>query len=185
MVQNIWRRIMLVLTIFRLALRWGQSFPIHWSQEKKSGWVWIRNNCVSRRKLYLRGVGFNPAMPCPPPVPASWLHFFRTSRAFSFLISFASSPISRQYSLNLSSESWFTSKLFIFSSKEPASWGDTTANSGVRNGCFDTGRQGRLAGHYSLPSKSTRTTPSTFWTKLQPQHGTAWCPSPGGSKGWK
>ena len=140
--------------------------------------------CFKEKALFA-GSGVQSGHAMPTPIPANWLHFFRTSRAFSFLISFASSPISRQYSLNLSSESWFTSKLFIFSSKEPASWGDTTANSGVRNGCFDTGRQGRLAGHYSLPSKSTRTTPSTFWTKLQPQHGTAWCPSPGGSKGWK
>lgn len=36
---------------------------------------------------------------------ASQLHFFWIPRAFSFLISLASSPISLQYSLNLSSES--------------------------------------------------------------------------------
>jgi hypothetical protein len=35
--------------------------------------------------------------------------------------------------LNLSSESWFTSKLFIFSSKEPTSWGDTEGKNRAGN----------------------------------------------------
>lgn len=71
-----------------------------------------------KEQLYLGGGGAGLCPACP--VPGRWLHFFRVSKV-SFWIPLASSPISFQYSLNLTSESWFTSKLFILSSKEPTS----------------------------------------------------------------
>lgn len=60
--------------------------------------------CFKEKALFV-GSGVLPSPAMPTPIPASRLYFFRICRAFSFLISLASSPISLQYSLNLSSES--------------------------------------------------------------------------------
>lgn len=96
---------MLVLIIFGLALRWGQSFPTPLvSREEIRMGVNKQHLCFTEKALF-EGSGVQPSHAMPAPIPTSWLHFFRISRAFSFLISFASSPISLQYSLNLSSES--------------------------------------------------------------------------------
>lgn len=108
--------------------------------------------CVSRRKFLFGGVEFClalPSRPCWAPIPASRLYFFRISKAFSFLISFASSPISLQYSLNFSSESWFTSKLFIFSSREPTSYKDIK---GLETRALEAERVGRTIRCFSQTS---------------------------------
>lgn len=102
---------------FGTLLRVRGRLPSPSSQEGKSGWgVNQKHMRVSRSSFIWGGAGLCPA--CP--VPGRWLHFFRVSKV-SFWIPLASSPISFQYSLNLTSESWFTSKLFILSSKEPTS----------------------------------------------------------------
>lgn len=91
------------LRIFGPTLRSGQSFLTPYSQEKKSRWGGNKkHSCLKDEAVD----GESGVLPCPAcAIPACRLYFFRISRAFSFLISLASSPISLQYSLNLSSES--------------------------------------------------------------------------------
>lgn len=137
MLQNIQRWVTFLvkeLMIFGPTLRWGQSFPTPSLKRRNQG------ECESETFVFQEGFicgVWGSAWSCPAhPILASWLFFFWISRVFSFQISLANSLVSLRYLLKLSSESWFTIKLFILSSKEPtslSSWGNCCVASSLNS----------------------------------------------------